>query len=329
MKLEDIGFYTLENSRAENSSIDSPMWRCEMILTSACNFKCPYCRPLRKDCQGNMPLDRALFVLDQWISQGLRNVRFSGGEPTLYKDLTTLVKHCKAGGVNRIAISTNGSASREKYAELLEAGVNDFSISLDACCASFAKKMSGGLAVIDNISENMKWLASKTYVTAGVVLTNENYGEINNIIRFADELGVADIRIISAAQENFLMEAALSIEEDILDKHPILKYRINNIRNGLGVRGLKDTDSHTCYLMYDDSVVAGDQHFPCIIYLREGGEPIGKIGPNMRQERVDWMKKHDTLSDPICKANCLEICIQYNNTVKNYEQQRRNPKQGQ
>ena len=116
---------------------------------------------------------------------------------------------------------------------MLEAGVNDFSISLDACCASFAKKMSGGLAVIDNISENIKWLAGKTYVTVGVVLTNENYGEINNIVKFADQLGVADIRIISAAQENFLMEAAMSIENDILDRHPILKFRVNNIRNGL------------------------------------------------------------------------------------------------
>lgn len=68
--------------------------------------------------------------------------------------------------------------------------------------------------------------------------------------------------------------------------------------------------------MYDDSVVAGYQHFPCIIYLREGGEPIGKIGPNMRQERVDWMKKHDTLSDPICKANCLDVCRRYSNTAE-------------
>ena len=68
--------------------------------------------------------------------------------------------------------------------------------------------------------------------------------------------------------------------------------------------------------MYDDSVVAGDQHFPCIIYLREGGAPIGKIGPNMRQERVEWLKSHNTHNDPICKANCLDVCIAYANKAR-------------
>lgn len=316
MRLEDIGFYTLCDARAKDSSEDSPMWRCEMILTSACNFRCPYCRPLREDCRGTMPLARAMYVLDQWIDQGLRHVRFSGGEPTLYPHLRTLVCHCRNRGVNRVAISTNGSASRKTYAALVDAGANDFSVSLDACCSSFADKMSGGLCVIDNVTENIRWLAEQTYTTTGVVLTNENYKEMNNIIRYADSLGVADVRIISAAQENFLLEGVLSIEPELLERHPILKYRAGNIRQGRGVRGLEDHNCGTCHLMNDDSVVAGNHHFPCIIYLREGGEPVGEIGPNMRQERVAWLRTHDTHKDPICKNNCLDVCIQHNDTAE-------------
>ena len=319
MKLEDIGFYTLCDNRAANVSHTSPMWRCEMILTTACNFKCPYCRPLRPDCRGTMPLERALFVLNQWCDQGLRNVRFSGGEPTLYKHLVTLVKHCKERGVQRIAISSNGSASRELYSELIEAGCNDFSISLDACCASDAKKMSGGLDVLGTVASNIKWLANKTYVTVGVVLTNENYSQMNETIKFANSLGVADVRIISAAQENFLLKGIESLEPEVLEKHPILKYRANNIRQGRGVRGLKDTDYKTCHLMFDDSVVAGDQHFPCIIYLREGGEPVGKVGPNMRQERIQWALTHDVRKDLICKKNCLDVCIDLNSKTESFK----------
>ena len=33
MKLENIGFYTLEDYRAMNVSSDSPMWRTEIIIT--------------------------------------------------------------------------------------------------------------------------------------------------------------------------------------------------------------------------------------------------------------------------------------------------------
>lgn len=320
MKLQDIGFYTLCDDRAQNASATSPMWRCEMILTDACNFRCPYCRPLRDDCRGQMPLHRAEFVLDQWISQGLKHVRFSGGEPTLYPYLTQLVSHCSQNNVQRIAISTNGSANRQTYENLINAGANDFSVSLDACCPSFGNKMAGRLNVFDNVVNNIRWLASNTYTTAGVVLTHDNYQEMNSVIRFADSLGVSDVRIISAAQENFLLEGVLRIEQELLNKHPILKYRANNIRNGRGVRGLKESDANTCHLMLDDSVVAGDQHFPCIIYLREGGEPVGKIGPNMRQERLNWIQTHNTHNDPICKNNCLDVCIDYCNKFSSLHQ---------
>ena len=63
----------------------------------------------------------------------------------------------------------------------------------------------------------------------------------------------------------------------------------------------------------DDSVVAGDYHFPCVIYMREKGKPIGKVNPNMRKERIEFIKNHDCYKDPICKRSCLDVCISYNN----------------
>jgi len=150
----------------------------------------------------------------------------------------------------------------------------------------------------------------------GVVLTSENYNQMNGVVRLADSLKVSDVRIISAAQENFLLEGILSIEQSLLDKYPILRYRANNIKNNINVRGMKETDCNTCYLMFDDSVVAGDQHFPCIIHLREGGNPIGKVGSNMRQERINYALSHNSFEDPICKVNCLDVCCAYNNKAK-------------
>ena len=92
-----------------------------------------------------------------------------------------------------------------------------------------------------------------------------------------------------------------------------MAYRLENIEKNVPVRGLTENDSHRCGLMTDDSMVAGDWHFPCIIHFREGGEPVGRVGPNMRQERIDWLNSHDTHKDPICKANCLDVCVAYNN----------------
>jgi hypothetical protein len=113
-----------------------------------------------------------------------------------------------------------------------------------------------------------------------------------------------------------IKEKLQNIDSDILNSHPILKFRINQIVNNFDVRGIKDTDSHKCPLMLDDSVIAGIYHYKCVIHLREGGNPVGKVGQNMRTERFELFKKLDTHKDPICKKSCLDVCIQYNNSVR-------------
>jgi len=130
---------------------------------------------------------------------------------------------------------------------------------------------------------------------------------------FADSLGVSDIRVISASQYNKPIKELDLIPEEILNKYPILKYRVNNFINSRNVRGLKKEDSKNCAIVLDDSVIAGDYHFPCVIYMREKGNAIGKVGKDMRKERAEWFKKHDCQKDKICKNNCLDVCIDYNN----------------
>ena len=313
-KLEDIGFYTLSDYRCKQVSDKSPLYRCELILTDRCNFKCTYCRGLKKEYKGDMPFDNAMNVLKLWIKDGLKNVRFSGGEPTLYADLDKLVKYAKENNVEHIALSTNGSAKLEYYKHLIDCGVNDFSISLDACCSSFAQSMAGGVNLVwDNLVNNIKELSKLTYVTVGVVVTEENVNELEKIIRFADSLGVSDIRIISSAQYNKVLENVIGIEPELINKYPILKYRIENIKEGRNVRGIKETDSRSCSLVLDDIAIVGDKHYPCIIYLREQGEPIGNVGENMRQERKEWFEKHNCYNDKICRNNCLDVCVCHNN----------------
>jgi molybdenum cofactor biosynthesis enzyme MoaA len=331
-KLEDIGFYTLENERAKNVSLDTDLWRCELILTDICNFKCPYCRGMEKENKGSISWEEAKFIIDMWSSNNLRNVRFSGGEPTLWfdrkakKELKDIISYAKEKGIKRIAISTNGSMPKEKYLELYEAGVSDFSISLDACCAEVGDEMAGGVkgswnVVVDNIRE----LSKLTYVTVGVVFTETNVKEFKDLISFAsDDLGVADIRILSSAQWNEKFKD-IDIDKIYLDKHPILKYRINHFQKGIHVRGLEKEDSNRCDLMLDDMAILKGKHYPCIIFLREQGKHIGEVDYSLspeaaikkiREERKKWIEENDTYCNEVCKKNCLDVCIDYNNKVK-------------
>ncbi len=317
MKLENIGFYTLEDKRAEGLSLTSPLWRCELLLTGRCNFKCPYCRGLDNDPEIEQTFESAKHIVDLWCDKGLKNIRFSGGEPTTWKWLNDLVLHTRNRGVERIAISTNGSKPFKEYEKLIELGVNDFSISLDACCASTGDMMAGGIhGAWKRVVGNIQKIAQKVYVTTGVVLTEGNIAEAEKIIEFAFNLGVDDIRIISAAQwNNKEVFTKLKIRDEILAKCKILKYRVENFKRDRNVRGISEWDNHRCPLVIDDMAIKGNKHYPCIIHLREGGDPIGVVGRNMCQERYDYYLKHDTFKDEICRNNCLDVCVDYNNRV--------------
>jgi molybdenum cofactor biosynthesis enzyme MoaA len=269
-----------------------------------------------------MSTEKAISIINQWADQGLKNIRFSGGEPTLHKGLAEMVRQAKERGIERIAISTNGSNKLDLYKELIEAGVNDFSISLDACCGAFGDKMAGVAGYFDTVKSNIAELSKITYVTVGIVVTPDNVSQLKEIVDFADGLGVNDIRIVPAAQWDDVTNVFSSINDELLEKHPILKYRVQNMKNGRGVRGLTDSDEHRCHLIKDDMAICGNFHFPCIIYMREQGKPIGVVGPNMRQERKEWSENHNTYDDPICKKNCLDVCIDFNNRCAKLKKQK-------
>jgi len=308
--LENIGFYTLSDERARTASPWSRLQRCELLLGSRCNFCCPYCRTVGGR---DISFEQAQTVLQGWIDDGLVNVRFSGGEPTLYNNLLNLVKMAKDGNVKRIAVSTNGSASLRTYEQLIEYGVNDFSISLDACCACDGVKMGATTTRTWNlIPKKIAALSKATYVTVGVVITKRNVEQLDNIIQFAHKLGVSDIRVISAAQSN--MPLAKMISPGTEDQYPILKYRIQNANDGKPMRGLTRDDPQHCPLVIDDIAATGDYHYPCIIHLREAPDkPIGRNDSGkVRQERYEWFLRHNTYEDSICRTNCLDVCVEYN-----------------
>ena len=324
-RLENIGFYTLSDNRARNSSWRSPLWRNELIITSKCNFKCPYCRGTDiNGTQRHMDFEEIKKVIDYFASQDIRNIRISGGEPTVHPQIIDIVKYIKiaCNKIEHIAISTNGYGDIKLYKELVNCGVNDFSISLDACCSSVGDMMSGGVVGSWNkVVENIKELSKMTYVTVGMVFSEQNANDISKSIEFAHNLGVSDIRIISAAQwNNFEIFKSLKLSEDTIQNHPILKYRLNNFSKGRNVRGISEIDSHKCGLLLDDMIVKGNYHYPCVIKMREGCEPIGKItDPSVRKDRYEYFMKCDCYKDNICKNNCLDVCVDYNNRYERFK----------
>lgn len=304
VELNKIGFYTLSKSRIKSLirlGNRKPIHRLEYVVTKKCNFSCAYCRGVGEE----ITFDKLRY--DILMAGFVVNARISGGEPTTIPWLIDAVCLLKSRVTGRVAISTNGSADYSLYDRLIKSGVSDFSISLDGCCASEIDKASGVGGYAEKIISNIKKISRRTYCTVGIVITDENINNQTKIIDFAKTLGVSDIRVISSAQKN----NNAPIEGD--SKYPILSYRANNMASGKQLRGLIDSDTHKCPLVLDDMACMGGRHYPCIIYMREGGKSIGEVDSSFREQRRQWFENTDTHHDKICKNNCLDVCRDYNN----------------
>ncbi|CDF81163.1 radical SAM domain protein [Formosa agariphila KMM 3901] len=101
----------------------------------ACNLRCKMCYftdvDYVKTLKGQFKADEINQVASTIFSRALKLQIGCGTEPTLYKDLVRIVQLGKTYRVPYISITTNANLlTEEKIISLLEAGLNEFTISL-------------------------------------------------------------------------------------------------------------------------------------------------------------------------------------------------------
>jgi MoaA/NifB/PqqE/SkfB family radical SAM enzyme len=311
MKLEDIGFLEVIDDRAKSIAAGKISY-CEWIITSHCNFKCPYCNPIKEP---DLSLEQAKQVVKTLAGMHCKYVHITGGEPTTRKDLLDIIKEIKSYGM-RIGISTNGSRNTEYYIELVNAGVELYSISLDVHEKNLNKKFTMVADnVFDVVANNIKELSKLVYTNVGIVINDDNANLYKEIIGFVSNLGAHDIRLMTSTKYNKLLK--LDVPQELLDKHPILKFRVENFNSGKNMRGSELGASHKCHLVRDDITIMGKYYFPCAVYAREGGKPIGEFDRDNESGRMEWFKIHDSYLDTICKQYCMDFKCRFNEKVDN------------
>ena len=109
-------------------------------VTDRCNFRCQYCMP----AEGLPWLDRDALLTYEEItrlvallsSMGVHDVRLTGGEPLVRKELWRLVESLSAlEDVHDLSLTTNGYLLDRQVAGLVTAGLRRVNVSLDALAA--------------------------------------------------------------------------------------------------------------------------------------------------------------------------------------------------
>lgn len=216
-------------------------------LTDRCNLRCTYCMPEegiswtpRVDLLTDGELVRLITIAVRDL--GIRQVRFTGGEPLLRKGLADIVAATTSlrtpdGEVPETALTTNGVLLERRAEALTAAGLQRVNVSLDTLDRARYARMTRGdhfPAVIAGLAAAAAAGLQPVKVNV-VLLRGVNDDEAVSLVRFALEqgyqlrfieqmpLGPRETwdrdRMISAAEILSLLEAEL----ELTPMHPVTR----------------------------------------------------------------------------------------------------------
>lgn len=103
-------------------------------LTDNCNLRCFYCMPEEDydftPASRLMQHDEIVSIAGVFVSQGVRKIRLTGGEPLVRKDAAKIILALSKLPVE-LTITTNGTRLHDFVDVLKDAGINSVNISLD------------------------------------------------------------------------------------------------------------------------------------------------------------------------------------------------------
>ncbi|KAK2595774.1 hypothetical protein QQS21_006600 [Conoideocrella luteorostrata] len=107
-------------------------------VTERCNLRCVYCMPeegVSLSPSRELLTTPEIFLLSSvFVSQGVNKIRLTGGEPTVRRDILSLMQQIgslRTHGLKELCITTNGISLHRKLDSMVQAGLTGINLSLD------------------------------------------------------------------------------------------------------------------------------------------------------------------------------------------------------
>jgi GTP 3',8-cyclase len=165
-------------------------------ITDRCNFRCVYCRSADPENYRDHDeilswpeLDRLARV---FLSQGIRKIRITGGEPLVREGVEDYIARLHALGVADLSMTTNGHLLSDRCERLIHSGLRRINISLDSLDpAKFEKitRTKSFAAVMRGIDTAQNSPLAPVKINA-VLVRGTNDDEVEAFAAFARERAV-------------------------------------------------------------------------------------------------------------------------------------------
>ncbi|MBY0426830.1 MAG: radical SAM protein, partial [Cytophagales bacterium] len=167
-------------------------------LTGICNLGCTYCVPekltkssIRTEVSP-LPYHTLFDIVCQLGSiLKFKNIRLTGGEPTLYPDLIPFTRLLKSQHISTISLTTNGYLLKPLVKDLKDAGVSAINISLDTLQESTFSTLARSKSlykILEAIEETIQ-LGIPVKINM-VVMKGINSNEVLEMLNYCGERGI-------------------------------------------------------------------------------------------------------------------------------------------
>jgi cyclic pyranopterin phosphate synthase len=106
-------------------------------VTDRCNFRCQYCMPAAGlpwlEREEILSFEEVARVVGLLVEMGIEDVRLTGGEPLVRRQLPRLVRMLSGlDGLRDLSLTTNGYLLEQQADALVEAGIQRVNVSIDS-----------------------------------------------------------------------------------------------------------------------------------------------------------------------------------------------------
>jgi len=164
-------------------------------VTNRCNLSCPICFADAGD-ELNEPTINHIVAMMQVLRDQMPvpcpAIQFSGGEPTLRKDLPDIVSLAKYMGFIQIQLATNGIMLADRLdlcKDLVRSGLNTIYMQFDGVTSEPYKTIRGCdlLPVKLRAIENLRATGLTSMVLVPTLVKGTNDGQVGDIVKFASK----------------------------------------------------------------------------------------------------------------------------------------------
>ena len=159
-------------------------------VTDRCNFRCVYCMPsegiVRLEHETILRYEEIAEIVRVAANEGVREVRLTGGEPLVRRDLPELVRMIAAiPGIEDLSLTTNGILLDRMAEDLAAAGLTRINVSLDTLNPERFRRITRGgdfQCVLTGL-ENAERAGLKPIKINSVVMRGVNDDELEAMAR--------------------------------------------------------------------------------------------------------------------------------------------------